>query len=583
MGKLVFRYHYIRILCVFICTLLICLAFIHPAADAAGINGGFRLDQYNFVPLLYKGEETGFKACTIKGSAYIPVAALREYCTREPYLVDMENRRIVFTPSEMNILTGDGETTAFIKKYCGSCYLSFKTIYNEYYVSLNVMQQFAGLSYTTDEAEGLTNSDTSEITYVDMEPASEQQRMGRTLKKIEGAGSLFSSSPETVGIKKDRQVYIIGESPSFYKIRTVSGELCYVNKSDIEETDDDPPDYDFVFSAKQKTGLDRKFNLVWTNANSEGVSFLAPDTAGIDVVSPVWLNQIVEGNGDIKSVCDRGYVDLCHERGLQVWITLNNDMTTRGSTNYTTKVLADAGLRRKTIAQYLFYAMMMNADGLNIDYEDVRTSDGSNLTIFTKEMSEYCGRLGLFLTSSVYIPTSWNCEIYQYDKVADSLDYFCLMTYDEHYNGDEFAGSVSSAPFYTSNVQEMLKYCGKDKLLMGIPFYTRIWTVGENNRNLGASAVIMPTSRSRVKAAGVTPVWLDDMGQYFATWNEEGKTIKVWLEDKRSIAAKLSCVFDRDLAGSCCWRLGQQEDGIMELFEEVYHKGKSPKDYKGPY
>ena len=363
----------------------------------------------------------------------------------------------------------------------------------------------------------------------------------------------------------------------------MSGEICYVNKSDIKETYEDTSSFDFVFSAKQKTGLDRKFNLVWTNANSEGVSFLAPEPAGIDVVSPVWLNQIVEGEGSIKSVCDRGYVDLCHERGMQVWITLNNDMTTRGSTNYTTKVLADANLRRKTIAQYLFYAMMIDADGLNIDYEDVRMSDGSNLTVFTKEMSKYCGRLGLYLASSVYIPTSWNYDIYQYDKVAGSLDYFCVMTYDEHFNGDEYAGSVSSAPFYTSSMENMLKYCSEDKILMGIPFYTRIWTVGENDKNLGASAVIMPTSRSRVKTAGVTPVWLDDMAQYFATWNEDGKTIKVWLEDKRSIAAKLSCVYDYDLAGSCCWRLGQEESGIMSLFEEVYHEGKSPKDYKDLY
>ena len=244
MGKFAFRYHYIRIICVFICTLLICAAIIHPAARAAGVNGGFRLDQYNFVPLLYKGEETGYKACTIKGSAYVPVEALEEFGDCSAFTLDGEAHRAVFTPADMNVLLGDDETTDFIKRYAGSCYLGYKTIYGKDYISLNVMKDFTGITYTTDGTSGLSNDDVTDITYVDLDRLTETHRMGQTVRNTIGAGSLFSSSEEEVPIKSGRQVYILGESASFYKIRTTGGQVCYVNKEDIEETDDHAPEYD---------------------------------------------------------------------------------------------------------------------------------------------------------------------------------------------------------------------------------------------------------------------------------------------------------------------------------------------------
>ncbi len=583
MRHCILREHYTRITCTFFCALIICFLIFCDFSFASGVNGSFRLDEYNFVPLLYRGEETGYQACTIKGSAYIPVEAMEEYGDCGSFEIDDEGHRVVFTPAEMDIFTGDDETTDFIQKYCGSCSLSFKNIYNRYYVSLNVMKDFIRLSYNTDGTAGLSNDDETDITYVDMEPLSDEQRMGRTVRKTVGAGSLFSSADDSVTVRKDQQVYILGETPSFYKIRTISGQVCYVNREDVNETMEEAPDYDFIFAAKQKKGFRTKINLVWTSPNSNGISSLAPDAAGIDVVSPVWLSQQVEGGGNVTSFCDRGYTDLAHERGLQVWVTLNNDMTTTGSTNYTGKVFADSSLRRKTIAQYLFYAMMADADGLCIDYEDVRSSDGDGLTLFTSELSYYCERLGLYLSSAVYVPSSWNYSIYQYDLVSDSLDYFCVMTYDEHFNGSLYAGSVSSEPFYTEMIEEMLKYTSADKVLMGIPFYTRIWTVDDQNRRQGVQAVIMSTARERVKNAGAAAEWSSEDGQYFASWKDGDLTVKVWLEDARSIAERLSNVYYYDIAGSCCWRYGQQEEGVMDVFEEIYKNGISPGAFTDPY
>ena len=570
-------------ICTFFWTLTICFLIFSQNCFASGVNGSFRLDEYNFVPLLYKGEETGYQACTIKGSAYVPVEALEEFGDCSAFTLDGEAHRAVFTPADMNVLLGDDETTDFIKRYAGSCYLGYKTIYGKDYISLNVMKDFTGITYTTDGTSGLSNDDVTDITYVDLDRLTETHRMGQTVRNTIGAGSLFSSSEEEVPIKSGRQVYILGESASFYKIRTTGGQVCYVNKEDIEETDDHAPEYDYSFMPLQKEPYDRKINLVWTSPNSAGVSSLAPDPTGIDVVSPVWLNQIVEGDGNINSFVDRGYSDLCHERGMKVWITLNNDMTTTGSTNYTTKVLEDDGLRRKTVAQYLFYAMIGGADGLCIDYEDVRSSDGPALALFTEELAYYCGRLGLYITSAVYSPMPGNEQIYQYARIGECLDYICVMSYDYHYNGSPDAGSVSPIPFYREMIEKMSGYCEPEKLIMGIPFYTRIWKVGENDRNLGALAVIMSTARDRVTKNNAQIEWSDEDGQYIALWQENGDNYKCWLEDERSIAQKIRCIYEYGLSGSCCWRYGQQENGIMDMFEDVYHQDGSWEDHETDY
>ena len=64
--------------------------------------------------------------------------------------------------------------------------------------------------------------------------------------------------------------------------------------------------------------------------------------------------------------------------------------------------------------------------------------------------------------------------MYQRDEQALFADYVVLMAYDEHYNGSD-EGPVASIDFVKKGVEDTLKEVPADQLILGIPFYTRIW------------------------------------------------------------------------------------------------------------
>ena len=51
-----------------------------------------------------------------------------------------------------------------------------------------------------------------------------------------------------------------------------------------------------------------------------------------------------------------------------------------------------------------------------------------------------------------------------------------VMCYDEHYSGSKEAGSVSSINYVRDGINLSLVNVDKDKLIIALPFYTRIWT-----------------------------------------------------------------------------------------------------------
>ena len=58
-----------------------------------------------------------------------------------------------------------------------------------------------------------------------------------------------------------------------------------------------------------------------------------------------------------------------------------------------------------------------------------------------------------------------------------------IMGYDEHYEGGE-AGPVASIDFVEKSIQYALSKTTPDKIVIGVPFYGRVWSL-DNNRIIG--------------------------------------------------------------------------------------------------
>ena len=60
--------------------------------------------------------------------------------------------------------------------------------------------------------------------------------------------------------------------------------------------------------------------------------------------------------------------------------------------------------------------------------------------------------------------------------MANFADYIIIMGYDEHYKGSD-AGSVASINWVNDGVTNTLDEVPADQVILGMPFYTRIWSL----------------------------------------------------------------------------------------------------------
>ena len=155
------------------------------------------------------------------------------------------------------------------------------------------------------------------------------------------------------------------------------------------------------------------------------------------------------------------------------------------------------------------------------------------------------------------------------------------MGYDEHFAGSLEAGSVSSYNFVKEGIEETLKEVPAEKVISGIPFFTRLWEetpkteaelaedagteAEEYKTNVDSVALDMKVAKETVEKNKVEIVWDEEVQQEFATWSSEDVTYKIWLENEKSLEPKLALMKENNLAGTAAWALGQERPDIWEL------------------
>lgn len=82
---------------------------------------------------------------------------------------------------------------------------------------------------------------------------------------------------------------------------------------------------------------------------------------------------------------------------------------------------------------------------------------------------------------------------------------------------------------------------------------------------VSSDALGMSSAEAKVSEAGAEITWDEDTKQDFATWESEGITYKIWLENEKSLEPKLKLMKEHKLAGTAAWALGQEKAEIWDL------------------
>lgn len=316
-----------------------------------------------------------------------------------------------------------------------------------------------------------------------------------------------------------------------------------------------------------------KINLAW-----QYLSQSTPDMSnvskfdGLNVISPTWF-ALSNANGDVRSIADVKYSNWAHKNGYQVWALVSNDFNKEMSA----QMLANPTSREKTVNTLIQYAKDYKLDGINVDFENMYTKDRDLFTLFMKELYQKTKQMGIILSVDVTViarNSNWS-ECYDRKALAQVTDYVALMAYDQHWTGSPISGSVSQLKWSEDNLKKVLLEVPKEKLLLGMPFYTRVWQeqYDANNKLVVTSkAVSMDNAEKLIAENKAAKTWDTVSGQYFATYNKDGVTYKIWLENESSIKLRVELANKYNLAGVASWKIGFEKPSIWSVITTALNK-----------
>lgn len=354
---------------------------------------------------------------------------------------------------------------------------------------------------------------------------------------------------------------------SFFKVMTQDGIYGYVQKKFLGESYYDALQSVYTEPEYTHITMDDKVMLGWQQVTvakaNENLEQLVETAKEMNVISPTWY-RLIDTEGNISSLANESYVQRAHDLGLQVWALIDNfDQNVS-----TYELMVSSETRAVLIDNMMAEAAKYGFDGWNIDFETLESKTGPHYIQFIKELSVRCRQEGIVLSVDNYVPASYN-EFYDLEAQGKVVDYVIIMAYDEHYSGSETAGSVASLGFLKKAVNDTLKKMPKERIVMAIPFYTRLWAEQEADGavKLSSEALTMNGAKDVLSRNKVTAQYDEASGQNYAEYKKNGITYKIWMEDMDSLHERLKVIAGADVAGMAAWRLGFETEQVWPVIE----------------
>ncbi|MFI3215168.1 MAG: glycosyl hydrolase family 18 protein, partial [Eubacteriales bacterium] len=145
------------------------------------------------------------------------------------------------------------------------------------------------------------------------------------------------------------------------------------------------------------------------------------------------------------------------------------------------------------------------------------------------------------------------------------------MGYDEHWGSGGVAGSVASIGFVEDGITQTLEEVPANKVINGIPFYTRVWKT-DSEGEVTSDALGMVDAATFITKYNVPTVWDEVTCQNYGEITMNGILYQVWMEDEQSIEVKLTIMDKHEIGGVAAWKLGFEDTSIWNLIAEYVNK-----------
>lgn len=544
-----------------------------PTKDKQDLSEYYQMTSPEDVAIIFDNEVLEVHGKLIDGHVYIDFNTIHDMINSRFFWDSNENKLLYTTATDLITVDAESSTYSVTKDSQSLDHTIVKLTAETAYVAIDFVKQYSDFAYQIYESPNrvVITTQWGDYTIASAKKDTEIRYLGGI------------KSPILADVEKGTELTILAPDETWTKVATTDGVIGYIKSNKLSNTSTATHVSDYV--AEEFSHIKKNFmiNLGWhqvtNHSANDNISNILQNTKGINVVSPTWF-YLKDTNGNIGSLASLDYVNYCHQNGIEVWALVSNfGAKDQGLENPDLiEVLTYTSRRTNLVNNLISAAIQYNLDGINVDFESVDPVVGDAYIQFIRELSLKCANNGIVLSVDNYSPTAYTA-FYNRAEQAVFADYVILMGYDEHYSGSEEAGSVASIGFVNQSVTDTLAEVPADQLILGMPFYTRVWsetpvTDGEASADGTAEAVVdytlkcysagMREAQNLVNSNGAVPVWSDEAGQYYVQYINGGVTYKIWLEDATSLEEKLKVMQANQLAGGAFWKLGLETSNVWD-------------------
>jgi len=297
----------------------------------------------------------------------------------------------------------------------------------------------------------------------------------------------------------------------------------------------------------------------WTFGDAASLA-VATDRGAINEVSVDWYaserDLSVGASGE-----DLAFVSTAHASGLQVLATVADVSLRSGnfSASISTRIWRTPTSITQHIAALVDLCVTKGYDGIDIDWEAVRTRNKDKFSSFIGQLADAMHAHGKILSMAVAPkteePGDWSAPRSEdYAALGAAVDEFKVMTYD--YSGSWSApGPIAPPTWMDAVLTHAESLVPAAKIMMGVPFYGYNWR--------GRRTTDVASTDAQTLIATYSPTVHRDPSEEatFTYTDTTGRFHTVFFQDRPAIAAKLQMLRDNHPAirGIAIWVMGGED------------------------
>lgn len=522
----------------------------------------------NEAAIVYDHALTKYKGIVVDGHYYIPADVVKELFTDKLY-EDRDTDMVLYAKADAvwqipynDTYVTDGEENV------ESDYVIILKNADGVYVCADFLNAEFGYVYKTFEAPYRITFEAPDVQYLKV--TFKDSSKIRTKSSVKG--HIIGTGDEGT------DWFSTGEIDNgWMEIISCDGRQGYVKKDAVTtESYISPSIREFEYKSQVRN---HKIVLAWDAVydlkDNDNISARLENVKNANVISPTWY-KVKNNSGELETMADGDYVEYVHNLGYEVWPLVSDfgmkEEIDEGS------ILSSYESRRALIANIMNEIKLYGYEGINIDFEKIKSDYSEDYIQFIRELSVECRRAEVVLSVDNYPPYNFN-RYYNRKAQGECVDYVIVMCYDEHYSGGEKAGSTSSLKYLVNGMEGTLEEVDKEKLIVAVPFYTRLWQIDASSEwnydgtetsgtIVSSTACSMEKAQEIIKEYNLNVSWNENTEQEFAEGTVGGYIYQIWLETAASLEIKLDEIIQADIGGVAAWELGFEKSEVWDLFEK---------------